>query len=64
MEYPKPLVITHDLRDGSFTETEPVILTWNGVDVPKVLRSVEPGLYVLLPYAPPDDILRPPKEAA
>ena len=64
MDYPKPLVITHDLRDGSFRETEPIILTWNGVDVPRALRTLRPGQYVLLPYEPPDDMLRPTKEAA
>jgi hypothetical protein len=60
----KPIVLTHSFQDGTFTESEPIIMTWNGVDMPTVLRSVKPGQYVLLPYEPPDDILRPRKEAA
>ena len=60
----KPTVLTHNLEDGTFTTTEPTIMTWNGVDMPKVLRTVKPGQYVLLPFEPADDILRPPKEAA
>lgn len=60
----KPTVLTHNFQDGTFTATEPIIITWNGVDMPKVLRAVKPGQYVLLPFEPADDILRPPKEAA
>lgn len=60
----KPTVLTHNFEDGTFTASEPVIMTWNGVDMPKALRRVKPGQYVLLPYEPPDDILRRPKEAA
>ena len=60
----KPILLTHSLLDGSVTEREPIIMTWNGVDMPKVLRIVKPGQYVLLPFEPPDDILRPPKKAA
>lgn len=60
----KPTILTHNFEDGTFTASEPVIMTWNGVDMPKALRSVKPGQYVLLPYEPPDDILRPPKRAA
>ena len=60
----KPTVLTHNFQDGTFTATEPTIMTWNGVDMPKVLRTVKPGQYVLLPFEPPDDILRPRKEAA
>ena len=60
----KPTVLTHNFHDGTFTASEPVIMTWNGVDMPKVLGSVKPGRYVLLPFEPRDDILRPRKEAA
>ena len=60
----KPTVLTHSFEDGTFTASEPIIMTWNGVDMPKVLRTVKPGLYLLLPYELPNDILRPPKEAA
>jgi hypothetical protein len=60
----KPTVLTHNFQDGTFTASEPVIMTWNGVDMPKVLRSVKPGQYVLLPYEPPDDILRRPKKGS
>lgn len=35
-----------------------------GVEMPKVLRTVKPGQYVLLPFEPPDDILCPPNKAA
>jgi len=60
----KPIVLTHSLQDGTITESEPTIMTWNGVEMPKVLRSVKPGQYVLLPYEPADDIMRPPRKAA
>ena len=60
----KPTVLTHNFQDGTFTASEPMIITWNGVDMPKVLRTVKPGQYVLLPFEPAGDILRPPKEAA
>ena len=60
----KPTVLTHNFQDGTFTATEPIIITWNGVDMPKSLRTVKPGQYVLLPFEPPDDILRPPNKAA
>ena len=60
----KPTVLTHSFEDGTVTASEPIIMTWNGVDMPKVLRTVKPGLYLLLPYELPNDILRPPKEAA
>jgi hypothetical protein len=60
----KPTVLTHNFQDGTFTATEPTIMTWNGVDMPKVLRTVKPGEYVLLPYERPNDILRSPKKAA
>lgn len=60
----KPTVLTHNFEDGTFTASEPIIMAWNGVDMPKVLRNVKPGQYVLLPYEPPDDILRRPKKAA
>jgi hypothetical protein len=39
-------------------------MSWNGVDTPKVLRTLKPGQYVLLPFEPPDDILRPSRKAA
>jgi hypothetical protein len=55
---------THSFEDGTLTASEPIIMTWNGVDMPKVLRTVKPGQYVLLPYELPNDILRPPKKAA
>jgi hypothetical protein len=60
----KPIVLTHSFQDGTFTESAPIIMAWNGVEMPKVLRTVKPGQYVLLPYEPPDDILRPPRKAA
>jgi len=60
----KPTVLTHNFKNGTFTASEPIIITWNGVDMPKVLRTVKPGQYVLLPFEPADDILRSPKEAA
>ena len=60
----KPIVLTHSFQDGTFTESEPTIMTWNGVEMPKVLRTVKPGQYVLLPYDPTDDILRPSRRAA
>ena len=60
----KPIVVTHSLQDGTFTESEPIIMAWNGVEMPKVLGTVKPGRYVLLPYEPPDDILRPARKAA
>jgi|GEM_PF-2090803 len=59
----KPRVLTHNLQDGTFGATEPIIMTWNGVDIPKVLPTVKPGEYVLLPYERPNDILRSPKQA-
>jgi hypothetical protein len=59
----KPILFTGS-PDGTITQREPIIMTWNGVDMPKVLRTVRPGQYVLLPFDPPDDILRRPKEAA
>jgi len=60
----KPTVLTHNFQDGTFTATEPIIITWNGIDMPKGLRTVKPGQYVLLPFEPADDILRPPNKAA
>ena len=64
MQRPKPIVLTHSFKDGSLTQAEPIIMRWNGVDMPKVLRGLEPGQYVLLPFKPPNDALRPAKEAA
>jgi hypothetical protein len=60
----KPIVISGNFLDGSITQSEPTIMTWNGVEMPKVLRTVKPGRYVLLPFEPPDDVLRPPKEVS
>jgi hypothetical protein len=60
----KPIVLTHSFQDGTFTESEPIIMAWNGAQMPKVLRTVKPGRYVLLPYEAPNDILRPPSKAA
>ena len=60
----KPIIVTHSFQDGTFTESEPTIIAWNGVDMPKALRTVKPGQYVLLPYELPDDILRPARSAA
>jgi hypothetical protein len=39
-------------------------MTWNGADMPKVLRTVKPGQYLLLPFEPTDDILRGPRKTA
>ena len=64
MQHPKTFVLTHDLRDGSLKQSEPIIMRWNGVDMPKVLRTVRPGQYVLIPYEPSGDVLRPTREAA
>ena len=60
----KPVVLTHNLNDGTFTESEPIIMRWNGTDMPSVLRRVKPGQYVLLPFQPTDDIVRPARKAA
>jgi len=60
----KPIVLTHSFQNGTFTESEPIIMVWNGVEMPKALRTAKPGQYVLLPYEPADDILRPPRKAA
>jgi hypothetical protein len=60
----KPIVLTHSFQDATFTESEPIIMTWNGVEMPKVLRALRPGQYVLLPFEPPDDVLRPATRAA
>jgi hypothetical protein len=60
----KPIVLTHSFRDGTITESEPTIMTWNGIEMPKALRNVKPGQYVLLPYEPSDDILRPVRKAS
>ena len=59
----KPIVFTGS-RDGTLTQSEPIIMKWNGVDMPKVLRGLRPGQYVLLPFELPDDILRPLSKAA
>jgi len=59
----KPIVLT-GFRNGAITSSEPIIMTWNGVQTPKVLRTLKPGQYVLLPFEPPDDILRAPTKAA
>jgi hypothetical protein len=59
----KPIVLT-GFNDGAISSSEPVIMSWNGVDTPKVLRTLKPGQYVLLPFEPPDDILRPSRKAA
>jgi hypothetical protein len=59
----KPILFT-GFKDGTVTESEPIIMTWNGVDMPKVLRTLKHGQYVLLPFEPPDDILRSTKKAA
>lgn len=60
----KPIVLTHSVANDTFVESEAVIMQWNGVDLPAALRTLKPGQYVLLPYEPSDDILRPPKQAA
>ena len=59
----KPILFT-GFQDGIITQSEPIIMTWNGTDTPKVLRTVRPGQYVLLPFEPPDDVLRPARKAA
>ena len=59
----KPILFTGS-RDGTITQTEPIIMTWNGVEMPKVLRTLQPGQYVLLPFEPPEDLLRPEPKAA
>jgi len=59
----KPILFTGS-RDGTITQTEPVIMTLNGVEMPKVLRVLKPGQYVLLPFEPPADVLRPARKAA
>ncbi len=58
----KPILFTGS-RDGTITESEPIIMAWNGVEMPKVLRTLQPGQYVLLPFEPPNDILRPASKA-
>ena len=59
----KPIFFTGS-RDGTTTQTEPIIMTWNGVDTPKVLQTLQPGQYVLLPFEPAEDLLRPAPKAA
>ena len=59
----KPILFT-GFQDGAITQSEPIIMTWNGVEMPKALRSLQPGQYVLLPFEPSDDILRPATKAA
>jgi hypothetical protein len=59
----KPILFT-GFQDGNITQSEPIIMTWNGVEMPQALRTLKPGQYVLLPFEPPDDILRPARKAA
>jgi hypothetical protein len=60
----KPIVLTHNLLDGSWTERSPVVITWDGLSMPRELRNVEPGQYVLMPYHPPPDEPPPPSQLA
>jgi len=48
----------------SITEAQPIILEWNGVELPKALRTVKPGQYLLLPFKPPDPAHSLSKKAA
>ena len=59
----KPILLT-GFQDGTIAQSEPIIMTWNGTDTPKALRTLKPGQYVLLPFEPPDDVLRPARKAA
>jgi hypothetical protein len=60
----KPIVLTQNLLDGSWTERAPVVITWDGLSMPRELRGVEPGQYVLMPYRPPPDEPPPPSQLA
>ena len=59
----RPILFTGS-KDGTLTQTEPIIMMWNGTDMPKVLRTLKAGQYVLLPFEPPDDVLRLARKAA
>ena len=58
MRRPKPILLTHDLRDGSTIQREVIIMRWNGLEMPEVLRTLSPGQYVLIPFNPSDDAAR------
>lgn len=58
MRRPKPILLTHDLRDGSTIQREVIIMRWNGLEMPEVLRTLSPGQYVLIPFNPNDDAAR------
>jgi hypothetical protein len=64
MQSPKPIILTHRLREGRVPKGEPIIMRWNGVDMPEVLRTTPPGSYLLLACDPPDESEAPTKEAA
>ena len=65
MQQPKKtFVLTHNFDDRSLTQSEPIIMRWNGVDTPEVLRSLKPGQYAILPFEPPNEVLQSKKEAA
>ena len=61
MQQTKPLVLTHGFADGSFNASDLIIMRWNGVDMPRVLRTLKPGQYVLRPFEPSNDAVRPAK---
>ena len=64
MQPPKPIVLTNHPRGARVSNGEPIIMRWNGVDLPEVLQTMPPGRYVLLACEPPDESEAPTKEAA
>jgi hypothetical protein len=64
MQRSKPILLTHDLHDGSTIQRDVVIMRWDGLEMPKVLRTLSPGQYALIPFNPSDDACASTKEAA
>jgi hypothetical protein len=60
----KPIVLTNNRLDGSWTERAPIVITWDGLVMPQELHKVQPGQYVLLPYQPPPEEPPPPSHLA
>ena len=64
MQRPKPFVLTDSFKDGSFSTSKPIVMRWNGTDMPEVLRKLKPGQYVVLPFEPSNEAVQSAKEAA